>query len=201
MKTRIVLWIFLIVTGFVNIAAAFPGIELTTGLPSYSLQGSSVVAEYLVTISNLDAGFDTDGDGVLDCCAKTVTSIVVDQDGWSGSGWTYSFNPDPTITTLTTPDNYGSITTTLTITAPSGTVDGDYSHKVTAEAVYDLYIPDNPSTTDDESLLIPGAGFDSDYDFFNTEISGSNPAPIPEFPTVALPIVSVLGLMFLLRKK
>lgn len=198
MKTKNVLLMIVIVAGFANIAAANPGIEVITGPPSYSIQGSSTVAEYQVTISNLDPGFDTDNDGTIDCCGKTITSLTVEQDGWSGSGWSYPFNPDPITTPLTTPHNFGSITTTLTVTAPS--VTGNYPHKVTAEAVSDFYIPDDPSTPDDESLLIPGAGIDTDYDFFNTEITESTPTPIPEFPTIALPIISVLGLVFLLRK-
>jgi hypothetical protein len=198
MKTRKLLWLILIVTAFMNTAVATPGIEVTTGLPSYSIQGSSIVAEYQVTINNLDPGVDTDNDGIIDCCSKTITSLTVEQDGWSDNGWGYSFNPDPTTTPMITPDNYGSITTTLTVTAPIGT--GNYPHKVTAVALYDMYIPDDPDTPDDESFLIPGAGFDSDYDFFITEILESTPAPIPEFPTIALPIISVLGLVFLLRK-
>lgn len=201
MKLKNALWIILIVTGYMNTAVATPGIEVITGSPSYSIQGSSIIAEYQVTISNLDSGVDTDNDGTIDCCAKTITSLTAEQDGWSGSGWSYSFNPDPTTTPMKTPDNYGSITTTLTITAPSGTGDGNYPHKVTAAASYDMYIPDDPNTQDDESLLLMGEGIDSDYDFFNTEISGNTPASIPEFPTIALPIILVLGVMFLFRKK
>lgn len=198
MKKIIALCIFWMVIGFVNIASANPGIEVTTGLPSYSVLGDNLVAEYVVTIQSLDAGYDTDGDGVIDCCAKIITSTTVEQDGWSDSDWSYLFYPDPT--TLSIPADYGIVTTTLTIVAPSSTGVGDYSHKVNVDAKYDLYIPDDPSTSYDETLFIPEFGIDNDYHFFYTAIAGSTLAPIPEFPTVALPIISALGLLFLMRR-
>jgi hypothetical protein len=78
--------------------------------------------------------------------------------------------------------------------------DGTYPHTGAAVAFYGMYTPEDPDTPDDDSILLEGAGIDSDCDFFNIELSGSTPAPIPEFLTIGLPVISVLGLLFLLRK-
>jgi len=116
-----------------------------------------------------------------DFYTKTITSLSITS---AQPGWTYTFDPD--LTGQTIPAGSGnSLTTTLHVTAPAGTSPNIYSHQVTAEAQYEIF---------------PGFyGTDSDPDNFNTQITATT--PIPEFPTIALPLISVLGIMFLLGRK
>lgn len=171
------------------IGAAQPGIIVKIGSPSLSTQNGETIAIYPVIIENQDAGYDTDGDGTIDCCEKTITSVTITQEGWSNSNWQYSFDPD-TIT-MTIPADYGQITTDLTVIVPAGTGDGIYPHKMLVEAAYDLYIPE-------DNIIIPGF-YDSMEPAFNTEIS--NITTIPEFPTFALPIIIVLGTMYVMKRR
>lgn len=87
---------------------------------------------------------------------------------------------------MTIPADYGQITTDLTVTVPAGTGGGIYPHKMLVEATYNLYIPE-------DNVVIPGAGYDSMEPVFNTEIV--------KFPAIALPIISVLGLMYVMNRR
>jgi hypothetical protein len=95
------------------------------------------------------------------------------------SGWTYTFAP-----ASVTLENVGdSGSSTLTITVPIGAPTGLYTHTVIA-------------TGYDELGNIIGIPTEVDVYIINTDVT-----PIPEFPTVALPVVAVIGLLLLMRRR
>jgi hypothetical protein len=152
-----------------SMAAAIPGIDVTTTPSSITTTGGATI-DYQVKITNLDDGY-----------AKTITSLAITS---SQPGWTYTFDPD--LTGQTIPAGSGnSITTTLHVTAPPGASPDTYSHTVSATVEYELF----------RGFPVP----ESDPDTFNTQIPPST--PIPEFPTVALPVLAVFGLLFVVRRK
>ncbi len=89
--------------------------------------------------------------------------------------WTYSFSENDFLLPAG-----GTKTVELSITVPAGTPNGDYFHDVRGFAV------------------VPGFEgiFDEDTTFTNVLTTA-----IPEFPTIALPIISALGLMFLMSRR
>ncbi len=93
-------------------------------------------------------------------------------------GWDYIF--DPGTLRLETPGE--SKTTILTINIASDAPPGMYHHTV---IVYGY----------DEFGTLIGVPTETDIYVINTDVSS-----IPEFPTIALPILSVIGLLFVMRK-
>ena len=93
--------------------------------------------------------------------------------------WTYTF--DPASVTLVNVGDSGS--STLTITVPIDAPTGLYSHTVIATG-YDAF-----------GNMI---GVPTEFDFYviNTDVT-----PVPEFPTVALPVVAVIGMLLLMRRR
>ncbi len=112
---------------------------------------------------------------------KTITALGMTI---SQSTWTYTLDSDLTGNTIPA-GNGNSITTTLHVTIPPGQTSQIYNQQVTSEAQYELF---------------PGyIASDNDPENFNTEITDIT--PIPEFPTIALPIISALGLMFMMSRQ
>ncbi len=95
------------------------------------------------------------------------------------AGWTYSFSEnDFELTPAGTPG--ATKTVELSITVPAGTPNGDYLHDVRGFAV----VPGYEGVFDEET-------------FFLNVLT----VAIPEFPTIALPIISALGVVFLMSRR
>ncbi len=92
-------------------------------------------------------------------------------------GWGYSFSEDSVILDLARITN----SSVLEIAVPSNATAGTYSHKVIAKE-YDSY------------SKITGA-YDTDIYVINTNVQ------VPEFPTVALPMLAVFGLVAIFGKR
>ncbi|HJH29892.1 MAG TPA: PEF-CTERM sorting domain-containing protein [Methanosarcinaceae archaeon] len=98
-------------------------------------------------------------------------------------GWTYTFDSASVILVNVGDSNSSTLTITVPIDAPTGL----YSHTVIATG-YDQFgniigIP----------ITFP---IEVDYYDINTDVT-----PIPEFPTIALPVISVLGIMLLMSRR
>ena len=135
---------------------------------------SGTAMDYQINITNMDD------------LAKEITflNLTISQ-----TDWTYNFNPD--LIGQTIPAVNGAyITTTLQITAPASTLSNTYGHQITANATYEMW---------------SGSGFggvygeDSQPCNFDVQITGTT--PIPEFPTMALPVLSVIGLMLVFGRR
>lgn len=166
---------------------AIPGLQVTLNPQHQEITSDVTTIDYQVTIINLDNDLiDENGDPLSDV-DKTITTLKMTS---AQPGWNYEFIPDPTGLVLN--DVAGqSRTVTLRVTIPSSPSVGIHAHQVTAEASYEM-IPGIPDFL----------GFDSDYENFDTEIIESSPnTAIPEFPTITIPVISVLGIMFLMSKR
>lgn len=156
------------------VGEAMPGIEVTTD-PLSNTTADGITIDYKVIITNQD-----------DCCSKTITSLdMVDPQ----SGWLFNF--EPSLVGETIPAGSGSsIITTLKVTVPSGVTSGQtISHEIYTNA---------------DAVLCDGdfcfsLGPDEDYEFFNTIVTEAT--QIPEFPTVALPVISALGIVLLMSRR
>ncbi len=95
------------------------------------------------------------------------------------AAWTYSFSEnDFELTPAGTPG--ATKTVELSINVPRGTPNGDYLHDVRGFAV----VPGYEGVFDEET-------------FFLNVLTQA----IPEFPAIALPIISVLGIMLLMSRR
>ncbi len=181
MKTsKIVLMVFILMG--IMPAAAIPGIQVTIDPLSIDAQSDTTV-NYVVKITNEDDFYD-----------KTITSLDMPV---TQPGWIYSIDPPSTNTIPAGAGNF--ITTTLHITVPSGTTSNIYySHRINAVAEFELY-PGCLSETGDTSLCILT---ENDPEDFNTHvIEGAQNTEIPEFPSIALPVVGTIGLLFIMRRR
>ena len=133
---------------------------------------SGTTVDYLVTINNMD-------DGYYKIVSLFDVSILP-------TGWTYTFNPDP-IGQIIPAGNGEYITTTLQITAPAGTA---HNFPITVEAQYEMW---------------PGSGafgvYGTDRFTYSLYVVVPETTPIPEFPTIALPVLSVMGLMLVFGRR
>lgn len=94
--------------------------------------------------------------------------------------WTYTFDP-ASVTLENVVGDSGS--STLTITVPIDAPTGLYSHTVIATG-YDAF-----------GNMI-GVPTEVDIYIINTDVT-----PIPEFSTIAVPVVAVIGLLLLMRRR
>jgi len=92
--------------------------------------------------------------------------------------WGYSFSEDSVMLDLTRIENFS----VLTITVPLDAGAGSYSHEVNA-------------TGYDESNIIIDEPIEIDIYVINTNVQ------VPEFPTVALPMLAVFGLVAIFGKR
>ena len=175
MRMQTILLIIFIMIGILPYtAAATPGIYVTVDpLSQPAVSGNTI--DYGVTVSNMDDGY-----------TKLITSLDITS---AQPGWTYTF--DPNIIGQTIPAGIDAgISTVLSVTSPAGTTSGIYGHQINAEVEYMLMVPFPPF-----ALTLP----ESDPENFNTQIQGTT--PIPEFPTIALPVLSVIGLLFVFERR
>jgi len=107
-----------------------------------------------------------------------------------------------------------SVAITLTATDPD---EDPLTYSIVSDPSSGALTPDSDFSTSGKLTYMPGTGFTGDDSFTfkaNDGTSDSNTAtvsiivtgditPIPEFPTIALPVISVLGMMYLMtgRKK
>lgn len=95
------------------------------------------------------------------------------------SGWSYVFAPDTLVL-----KNAGDLKTSLlAITVPSDATNGTYYQVVVADGYADI--------ADGVTIQV-----ESDESGFNTDVSN-----IPEFPTIALPVAAILGLVAVFGRK
>lgn len=195
MKTKRIFFLIMLFFAIVpHIVVAIPGLIVRTDPESMTISNGGATVEYNVIIENQDDGrINPDTEIEAPKVDKTITAIRMNI-RQPGPDWDYSFYPDPVGQVLS--DGTGqSRNITLQIKTKSGAI-GIFEDQVAADAKYDFCFElDNPDSciTDLE---------ENGYATFWTEITGSsNPAPIPEFPNVALPIISVLGLMFLMHRR
>ena len=73
----------------------------------------------------------------------------------------------------------------LTISVPGGTANGEYFHDVIAQGIY---------YDDAGQLIVDELG--SYREYLNVETIA-----IPEFATIAMPVISVLGMMFIMQRR
>jgi len=184
MKKRTAIYLIFALVGILPyIGAATPGIIITLDPLSKSTQSGTAV-DYQVIIINDDGILDVDGNCIDECWDKTITSLSMIE---TQPGWDYVI--DSLVTNHIPPGKGNRITTTLHIT-PLGATPDTYNHKIEVISDSTLY--------DQDGNAVVSLSGDSDYEEFATIIEGT---PIPEFPTIALPIVSVLGLMLLISRR
>jgi len=94
-------------------------------------------------------------------------------------GWGYSFSRDSVMLDYSSRTN----TSTLYISVPLGTAQGNYSHSVNATA-YDEFGKQ--------------IGYSTELDVYVVNTNVNN---IPEFPSIALPAAAVLGLVAVFGRK
>jgi hypothetical protein len=102
------------------------------------------------------------------------------QDTWWNPNWNYEFLPS----TVRLESGTDSKASTLTLHVPENAIPGTYSHTVEASALnqYDQVIG---QTTGRITINV-----------IDTDVTS-----VPEFPTVALPVAAILGLLFIIGRK
>jgi len=199
MKMKTILLIMFIMIGILPYtAAATPGIYVTVDPLSQSAVSGNTI-EYGVTVSNMDDGIP-----------KLITSLDITSEQL---GWTYTFYPLLAGMEIPGVEDAG-INTVLSVTSPEDVDFGLYEHRINAEVEYMATYPLDPS--DPFSLQIPVMVPSDPFDPFSLQIPLMLPeydpedfytkiydptVPVPEFPTIALPVLSVIGLMLLFERK
>lgn len=181
MKMKTMILIMLVMISILPYtAAATPGIYVTIDpLSQPAVSGNTI--DYGVIVSNMDDGIP-----------KLITSLDIIS---AQPGWTYAFNPDIVGQEIPGVKDAG-INTILSVTSPAGMARGIYGHQINAEVEYTLMLSD-PLMAFIPSIPLTLTEFDPEN--FNTEIQDS--ASIPEFPTIALPVLSVIGLLFVFERR
>lgn len=178
-----ILLIIVLVSLCSQIGSANPGIVVDVNPSNIEITPDITKITYMVTLSTPD-----DPGNKFKVTSLDITSKP-------SNDWNYQFETDLNGISIT-PDNSRSIT--LDVFIPSGLpLNQNYAHEITVRSEWYLCDEfDNCILITDENnipLVV------DDYKVFNTIIR-QDPAPIPEFPTVAVPIVSVIGLLFVMRK-
>ena len=178
MKLKTILLIMLIMIGILPYtAAANPGLEvLVDPLSQTTISGNTIV--YDVILNNTNENYDITMDNI----------IVIEKQ----TSWTYTFD-DVNGMIIPIGEN---LTIELSVTSPFGTPNGLYNHKVDGNGHITIVIPGIPGIISESYIDLP----EYDYEFFDTIIYDST-APIPEFPTIALPVLSVIGLMLMFGRR
>lgn len=179
MKT-IVLIMFVMIGILPYTAAATPGIHVTVDpLSQTAVSGNTI--DYGVTVTNMDDGL-----------SKLITSLDITS---AQPGWIYTFNPDIVGEEIPAGDGQ-SISTVLSVTSLSSAGIGIYGHQINAEAEYTVMLSD-PLMPFIPPIPLTLTEFDPEN--FNTQIQDTT--PIPEFPTIALPVLSIIGLLFVFERR
>lgn len=179
MKNNIVKLSLIVFTIFIStgLASANPGFNIAV-TPVTDEVASGGTATFSVTLTAIDT-LDVEEFADLSVTDSAGNPII----------WVNRFGDDIFLI-----GPYGSAnaekTVTLEIDVPAGTTAGDYILKVKGDGYLpDLYDPTIPDTT----LL--GVVESSEFPITVTVTA------IPEFPTIAMPIISVLGLVFLMSRR
>lgn len=106
------------------------------------------------------------------------------------SGWSHQFSPSVIFV-----PNQGSESTTLTFTVPSTAELGTYDHRVYIGGFDDPNNAPDPSTLPNLDMNNPGNYIDLSMQVVQTNVQ------IPEFPTVAVPVAAILGLLLIFGRK
>jgi hypothetical protein len=104
--------------------------------------------------------------------------------------WSPIFSP----TSIFVPDQ-GSESTTLTFTIPKTAKPGTYAHRVYIGGYDDKDNAPDPSTLPDLDINDPTPYIDLSMQVVQTDVS------VPEFPSVALPVAAILGLVVVFGRK
>jgi hypothetical protein len=100
------------------------------------------------------------------------------------SGWEYTFDPASLLLT-----GIGETRTLLTIKVPSNTEPGSYQHILSADGLA-IFGGEDPTIQEPIEILV-----ESDETAFNTDVQ------IPEFPSVAVPVIAILGLVTIFGRR
>ena len=172
---------------FSHIVAANPGLQIKANPQEISTSSDSSII-YSITIKNLD---ECD----YSVCFIQIIKYIDINSIIKCNDCTYTFTTD----LIDTPVYNGTdVTTALTVYIPPGKIMGQYvDHQI------DVFTNEEMCDTNYNDCF-PIAEYpdypDEAHDLFSTLITGTS-TPIPEFPTIALPIISVLGLVFLMSRR
>ncbi|MBU4222888.1 MAG: PEF-CTERM sorting domain-containing protein [Euryarchaeota archaeon] len=178
-----------------SLATAMPGISVTVNPTDKYITSGGITIDYLVTIRN-------DDDGIInpDPYNKKITGFTT---GTPPVGWTYQYDTSNIIGQVLSPATDQSRTFTLSVSVPATVQSNDvlqqFSHEVKGftELETELYDGCMNDFGDYEICFSP----ENDPEGFNTLVSpNTGNTAIPEFPTIALPIISVIGLLFVMRR-
>ncbi|AKB28436.1 hypothetical protein MSSIT_1717 [Methanosarcina siciliae T4/M] len=157
----------------INTASANPGFNVDVETTS-STVGPGGTVTYAVTLTAMDSlTVDEFADlSVIDSAGNPVS-------------WTTEFGDNLFLIGPGSPEK----TVTLEVTVPEGTPAGEYQMKVLGEG----YLPDLYDPTIPDEFL--GSIESSDFPITVTVTQ------IPEFPTIAVPVISALGIVFLASRR
>lgn len=157
----------------INTASANPGFYVDVETVS-STVGPGGTATYIVTLTAMDSLTED----------EFADLSVIDLSG-NPISWTTEFGDNLFLIGPSSPEK----TITLEVTVPEGTPEGEYKMKVLGEG----YLPTTSDPPKPDRFL--GAMESSEFPITVTVTQ------IPEFPTIALPVISALGIVFLASRK
>lgn len=181
MKIRTTIILFFLTLGiFPQIGVAIPGLNVITypADPITIQAGVEQIVNYDVIITNEDDGIE--GRGQVD---KKILYL----DNMVNSGWDKGIFRSTLENEILSPSTDQSRTTGFSVNIPSTSISGNYEYVIWAYTEFEICDGGNCFNLPEEA-----------YTFIHITLTQS--APIPEFPTVALPIISALGLLFLMRR-
>jgi uncharacterized membrane protein len=159
----------------INIASAHPGFTIDVKPISSTVNTGGGTAIYSVTTTAI-AGLSQDEFADL-----SVT--IVDPNG-NPVNWDTTFSENSLVIGPNSPET----TVTMQVQVPPGTSVGDYLLTVNGNG----YLPDpSDPTKPDTTWIVESSNFP-------LTVSVTS---IPEFPTIALPVISVLGLVFMVSRR
>lgn len=160
----------------INVASANPGFNVDVTQPTPSPVNPGGTATYSLTITAMDT---------LDVEELAELSISVTDPHGNPVTWTPMFSENLFIIGPNSPAK----TVTLQVTVPPGTQVGEYLLTVKGNG----YLPDGSNPPQPDRFL--GSIESSE---FPLTVSVTQ---IPEFPTIAMPLISALGIVFLVSRR
>ena len=157
----------------INVASANPGYYVAV-TPISSTVNPGGTATYSVTLSTMDTL----------TIAEFAELSVIDPNG-NPVSWTTTFNEN----TFLIGPHPAEKTVTLEVSVPPGTPVGEYHMKVKGDG----YLPDFDDPTIPDKYL--GSMESSDFPITVSVTS------IPEFPSVAVPMVAILGIIAIIGRR
>lgn len=161
----------------INIASANPGFNVVV-TPMTNMVTPGGTATFSLTLTAMDT-----------LTVEEFADLSVIDSSGNPIGWVTTFGNDNFLI-----GPYGTAnaekTVSLAIDVPAGTTVGDYILKVKGDG----YLPDYTVDPPIQDTLL-GSIESSEFPITVTVTA------IPEFPTIAMPIISVLGLVFLISRR